>query len=123
MTTEELWNRGNNLASVAAVALAGFAFAPELIMETEWQFKVDDALLLLLGLGAIKWYRKNAFRRSVVPLVFTVIALLVKFGAIMVEMKDKEDVGDDFGGLVLFICAVIFVGYLYFRRKYKEARS
>lgn len=120
MTAEELWNRGNNLASVAAVALAGFAFAPELIMETEWQFKIDDTLLLLLGLGAIKWYRKNALRRSVVPLVFTIIALLVKFGAIMVEMKDKEDVGDDFGGLVLFICATVFVGFLYFRRKFKE---
>lgn len=119
MTAEELWNRGNNLAMVAAVGLAGFAFAPELILEPEWQFKIDDILLLLLGIGAIKWYRKNAFRRSVVPVLFTITALIIKAAAITVEFKDKEDVGDDFGGLVLFICATLFVLWLYFRRKYK----
>lgn len=120
MTAEELWNRGNNLAGIAVVALAGFAFAPELIMETEWQFKVDDFLLLALGVGAIAWYKKHVFTRSVVPILFTVAALLVKIAAIIVEHKDKEDVGDDFGGLVLFICATVFVGFLYFRRKFKE---
>lgn len=123
MTTDELWNRGNNLASVAAVALAGFAFAPELILEPEWQFKVDDILLLLLGIGAITWYRKNAFRRSVVPVLFTITALIIKISAIVIEIKDKEDVGDDFGGLVLFICATLFVLWLYFRRKNTASSS
>lgn len=119
MTIEDAWNRGNNLVSIAVVALAGFAFAPELILEPEWQFKVDDILLLVLGIGAIAWYKKNSFRRTIVPVLFVLVGLIIKVCAIVIEIKDKEDVGDDFGGLVLFICATVFVLYLHFRRQPK----
>ena len=122
LTVTEAWNRGNNLVSTAVVALAGFAFAPELIMETEWQFKIDDTLLLILGVSAIAWYRKgnHRFTRSIVPVLLVLASLLVKIGAVMIEFRDKEDVGDDFGGLVLFVCAVLLVTWLYFRPKSQE---
>lgn len=117
MTIEEAWNRGNNLVAVATVALAGFAFAPEMVSETEWPFKIDDILLLLLGIGAIAWYKKNALTRSLVPIILTILALFIKVGAIVVEFKDKEDVGDDFGGIILFLLATFFVLWLYVRSK------
>lgn len=121
MTVEEAWNRGNNLVATAIVSIAGFAFAPELINETEWQFKIDDTLLFLLGIGAIAWYKKNSLRRSFVYVLFVLTALVIKIGAIVVEIKDKEDVGDDIGGFLIFLLATIFVFYLFSRAKPKQA--
>lgn len=42
---------------------------------------------------------------------------LIKIMAIIIEIKDKEDMGDDFGGLVLFIAATILVTYLFIKTK------
>lgn len=36
MKVEDAWNRGNNLVATSIVALSGFAFLPEVFMETEW---------------------------------------------------------------------------------------
>lgn len=120
MTVEEAWNRGNNLVGVSVATLAGLAFAPEMILEKEWPFKIDDFLLLMLGAGAVSWYRKHAYSRSIVPFLFTLTGLLIKIGAIFLEFKEHDDVGDDFGGLVLFISATLFMLWLYIGRKYKE---
>lgn len=115
MTPKEIWNRGNNLVATAIVALSGFAFAPELHLEPELPFKIDEGLLLLLGLSAIGWYvwGKNKWKHSIVPVIMVWGALVIKIMAVVIEFKDKEDVGDDFGALVLFILASLLVTYLY----------
>ena len=118
-----MFHRGNNLVATAIVALSGFAFFPEFFLEDEWQYKIDEGLLFLLGLGAIGSYfkGKNRFKRSIAPIIFVVIALIIKIVAIVIEHKDKEDVGDDVGALVLFVCATIFVIWLYIKsKKFKE---
>lgn len=119
MTPKEMWNRGNNLVAVAIVALAGFAFSPESVLEPEIPFKIDEILLFWLGVGAIGWYvwGKNKWKRSIVPVLFVWAGLAIKIMAVVIEFKDKEDVGDDFGALILFILATALVTFLYLRAK------
>lgn len=123
MSVQEAWQRGNNLVTTTIVALAGIAFLPEFFIETEVPYKIDDGLLFLLGLGAIWWYKVGNHRyvRSIVPVLFVIAGFLVKLMGIFIEIKDKEDVGDDFGGLVLFVAATLFVLWLYWKNK-KEAK-
>ena len=108
-------NRTVNLIGVAIAGLAGFAFAPEAIIEPDVIDKVDDMLILLLGIGAIVWYLRNGNRyvRSLMPIFFVGVALVLKIFAIIVEIADPEDVGDDFGGLILFALATAFLIYEY----------
>ena len=86
-----------------------------MIIETEWLFKVDDALISLLGIGAIIWYLRgdNRHMRSLAPILFVGAALLVKVFAITVEFSDAADVGDDFGGLLVFAVATGVLVYHY----------
>ena len=114
-------NRAVNLLAVAILGLAAVAFLPETIIEDDLIDKVDDALLLLLGIGAVAWYLSaaNRYARSIVPVVLVALAIAVKVFAISVEFSDAEAVGDDFGGLILFIAGTALVAYEY-RRAPKE---
>ena len=108
-------NRTINLVGVTIAGLAGFAFAPEAIIEPDTIDKVDDTLIFLLGIGAIVWYLRNGnrFARSIVPIALVAAGLVLKIFAIIVEFSDKEDVGDDFGGLILFALGTGFLIYQY----------
>lgn len=119
MTVTEAWNRGNNLVATAIVALAGFAFSPESILEPEIPYKIDEILLFWLGVGAIGWYLwgKNKWKRSIVPVLIVWAGLAIKIMAIVIEFKDKEDVGDDFGAVILFVLATTLVTFLYLKGK------
>ena len=59
MKPKDLWNRVNNLLAVSIVGLAGFAFLPEMILEGEWRFKIDEGILLVLAVWAVVWYLKG----------------------------------------------------------------
>ena len=119
MTPKEIWNRGNNLLATAILTLSGFAFLPEFFIEDEWQHKLDEAFLFLLGLHALGWYLrgKNKFQHSLKPVVLVWIGFAIKIMAAVLEMKDKEDIGDDMGALILFLLAGILVTYLYIKAK------
>ena len=110
-------NRTVNLVGASIAALAGFAFAPGMIIEPEFMDKVDDGLILIVGIAAIVWYLRNGNRiaRSVMPIVFVGICLVLKIFAVIVEIADPEDVGDDFGGLILFVLGTALVAFLYSR--------
>jgi hypothetical protein len=111
MTVQEAINRGNNLAATAIAGLAGLAFAPEILLEDQLIFKLDDLAVLLIGLRAIFWYRqgRNRFTKSMLPFYLILADLAWKIFAVIAEFSDKEDVGDDFGALVLFVLASILV--------------
>jgi len=124
MTVSEVWNRGNNLLAASIVALAGFAFAPESMLEPEIPFKIDEILLFWLGVGAIAWYLwgKHKFQHSIVPVIFVWVGFAIKIMAIVIEFKDKEDVGDDFGGVILFLLGSILITWLYIQGKKLAAK-
>jgi hypothetical protein len=115
MTQRELINRTTNLLGVAITAVAGFAFVPEIFLENDWGDKTDDILLFVLAVIAVVWYKKgrNAFERTVMPVVFTGLGLAIKIMAIAVEFHDKDAVGDDMGGLLVFILGTLLVWWVY----------
>jgi hypothetical protein len=119
MTVSEAWNRGNNLLATSIVVLAGFSFLPEGLLESEMPFKMDEILLFWLGIGAVVWYLwgKHKFQHSIIPVLFVWAGFALKIMAIVIEFKDKEDVGDDFGGVILFLLASITVTWLYIKAK------
>jgi len=119
MTPKDLWNRGNNLLAIGVLGFSAFSFLPELFLETEIPFKIDEALLFWLGIIAIGWYfwGKNKFQHSIVPVIMVWMALVIKIMGLIIEFKDKEDAGDDFGALILFLLASLVVTFIYLKAK------
>lgn len=112
-------NRTTNLVATAIVSLSGFAFFPEFFVEDEFSHKLDEGLLFLLGLAALGWYIKgrNRFSRSVMPCILVSVALAIKVMGFFLELKDKQDLGDDIGALILFTLATCLVVGLYIKNK------
>jgi hypothetical protein len=111
MTVDEAINRGNNLTATAILTISGFAFLPEVFVEDEWWFKLDDLVIFLIGLRALTWYLKgnNRYTASNAPFYLTLAALVWKVIAIILEFHDPADLGDDLGALILFLLATILV--------------
>ena len=117
--------RGFNLLAVSIPALAAFAFAPEMFVEADIPDKVDDALLFILGLIAIGWYLRgrNKFAQSLMPVVFVVLAAAIKIGGLLIEIGDPESMGDDAGGVILFLLATALIIYQYRKSKKLAAEA
>ncbi|HVW67252.1 MAG TPA: hypothetical protein VHA78_06035 [Candidatus Peribacteraceae bacterium] len=122
MTVKEVWNRGNNLVAASVVALSGFGFFGEFFSESEWYAKLDEGIMLVLGLIAIAWYwtKNNRFTRSFWPVALLILGLADKIMAVYLERADAEDVGDDLGGVTIFLLGTILVWWLYTKAKNVE---
>lgn len=119
MNISQSINRAFNLLAASIISLAGFAFLPEAFLEQDIPDKADDALLFIVGLVAIVWYKlgANRYSRSLMPVVLIAIALAVKLMGVIIEIGDPESVGDDFGGLILFVLATGLVVYQFYKAK------
>ena len=119
MTIQESINRSVNLLGTSINALAAFAFAPEMFVEQDPPDKIDDVLVFLIGLVAMWWYWKggNSYKRSIAPVVFILLATVVKIAGLLIELDDPEAMGDDAGGVILFILASGLVIYQYLKAK------
>ena len=119
MKPQDLVNRTVNLVATTVLGLSAFSFLPELFIETEHPYKIDEALLFILGIVLIGWYLKgkNKFQRSIFPIIMVWAGLAVKIMGVVIEFKDKEDLGDDMGALILFLLASLLVTYLYIKAK------
>ena len=116
MTVRDALNRGYNLVGTAIIAISGLAFFPEFFTEDEPTHKFDEGVLLLLAIGAIAWYLtgKNKFSRTVVPILFTAAALVMKLIAFfLLEKGDAADLGDEFGAIILFVITLAFLIWQY----------
>lgn len=106
-----------NFFVAGLLSILGLSLSSEIIMEDDPMDKVDDVLLLLLGLFSIYWYKKNANKFSAMPVILTLVALVIKIFAIVVEHGDAEAVGDDIGLVVTLVIASIVVIYQYLKLK------
>ena len=116
MTVRDALNRGYNLVGTAIVAMSGLAFFPEFFAEDEPAHKFDEGILLLLAIGAISWYLvgKNKFSRTIVPMLFTAAALVMKVLTVfLLEKGDAADLGDEFGAIILYVIALAFLIWQY----------
>ncbi len=107
------------MLAVSIMGLSGFAFAPEIFLENDWMDKLDDISIFVLAVVAIIWYLSgnNKFMRSKMPVILVGLALLAKIGALIIEFKDKDAVGDDFGALILFVLATSLVIFQFLKTK------
>lgn len=123
MTVDQALNRGYNLMLTAFLLLTGLAFASGGIRENDLTDKLDDLGLLALGIILLVWYlmRENRLQRSLVPVVMVVLALFVQIYGLLNEISDKEAVGNDIGGMFIYVPLVLFAFYQYLRRPRMEA--
>lgn len=126
MTVQDALTRGYNLVGTAIVAITGFAFSQEFFFEDEVTHKIDEGVLFLIALGALAWYfiGNNKFSRTMVPLLLTAAALIMKLlAAFILETGDSADLGDDFSALLLFVIAFGFLLWQYIRLKRVERKE
>ena len=116
MTVRDALNRGYNLIGTAIIAISGLAFFPEFFTEDELTHKLDEGVLFLFAISSIVWYLigKNKFSRTIVPLLFTAAALVMKLIAFfLLEKGDAADLGDEFGAMILFVITLAFLIWQY----------
>ena len=113
MTLRESINRGFNLMVTTVLFFGGLTFGIVALspVENDWGDRLDDIGLLAVGVACLVWYviGRNRFQRSVAPVVFAGLALVVQALAILLERDDPAAFGDNFGGLVMLIPFFIFV--------------
>jgi len=117
MTAEQALNRGYNLMLTAILVLTGIAFFSGGIRENDFTDKLDDAALLALGIILLVWYLigQNRFSRSWIPVVIVLLALPVQIYGLLNEISDKEAVGNDYGGMFIYVPLALFTLYQFLR--------
>ncbi|HKF38280.1 MAG TPA: hypothetical protein VKB35_15395 [Ktedonobacteraceae bacterium] len=120
MTLQNAINRGYNLLACTALALAGLAFGTVVFEEADLLDKIDDLGFLVIGAIAIIWYLlgRNRFKRSVMPIVLSGLAIFVQIVGLVLEKDDPASFGDNIGGMWLFVplFAVLVVQFYVNRR-------
>ena len=117
MTVEQALNRGYNLMLKTFILLTGLAFASGGIRENDLTDKLDDLGLLALGIILLVWYLlgENRYRRSIFPVVFILLTVPPQIWGLINEINDKEAVGNDIGGMFIYIPLALFTLYQYLR--------
>ena len=116
MTVRDALNRGYNLLGTAIIAISGFAFFPEFFTEDELTHRLDEGVLFLLAISSIVWYLigKNKFSRTIVPILFTTAALVMKLITFfLLEQGDAADLGDEFSAIILFVITLALLLWQY----------
>lgn len=115
---QQALNRGYNLMVTAFLFLAGLAFASGAIAEeNELTDRLDDLGLLAAGIILLVWYLigTNRLKLSFIPPLMALLALAVQIFGLFNERADSAAVGDNIGGMVLFVPFVLFSLYQYWR--------
>jgi hypothetical protein len=101
----------------AILLLTGIAFFSGGIRENDLTDKLDDAGLLALGIILLVWYLigQNRFSRSWIPVVIVLLALPVQIYGLFSEISDKEAVGNDYGGMFIYVPLALFTLYQFLR--------
>jgi hypothetical protein len=117
LTAEQAHNRGFNLMLVALIFLTGLAFASGGIRENDLTDKLDDLVLLGIGIVMLVWYLlgQNRFQRSWLPVIGALLALPVQIYGLVSEISDNEAVGNDIGGMFIYVPLFVFVLYQFLR--------
>lgn len=109
-----------NFFVTSFISILGITLIYEIIKENDVADKIDDSLMVILGIIAIWWYRKTGHRGedSKPAVIISGTAVAIKILAVAIEHADKEALGDDIGILIALISAFALVVYMvYFSKK------
>lgn len=125
MTIQDAINRGYNLLASTALALAGLAFGTVAFEEGGLLDKVDDIGFLAIGVIAVIWYLlgQNRFKRSVMPIVLSAIAIIVQVVGLVLEKDDPASFGDNIGGMWLFVPLFFVLVVQFYLNRHRLAMS
>lgn len=121
MALQDAVNPGCNLLASTTLALVGLAFGTVIFEEADLLDKVDDLGFLAIGAVAVIWYLfgRNRFKRSVVPIVLSGMAIIVQIVGLVLEKDDPASFGDNIGGIWLFVpLFVVLVAQFYWNRRH-----
>lgn len=112
MSVNEAVARGYNFFVVAFLGIIAGSLVGEVPQEGLWVFKLDELLVIAVGIVAIVWYLigQNRYQRSLVPLALAVAAFAAKVLGLIVEFKDTIEVGDDYSAVQVLFLLVIVAG-------------
>ena len=118
MTSRENRNHGSNLMITIVLFLIGIGMGLYALGEGEGIDRIDDFGLLAVGLISALWYLagRSRLEGSVVPLALTLLALAVQVLGVVLEVGDREAVGDNVAGMVLLVPLTLFTLWQYVHR-------
>ncbi|GAC1508218.1 MAG: hypothetical protein NVS1B3_09260 [Candidatus Dormibacteraceae bacterium] len=114
-TAQELINRGNNLFIVGMLGVMGLGELTAVTVEGGLKGALDEATIGLIGIGAVAWYLRNRYKRTLVPLAFLAADIVMKIVALIIE--DADDRGDDIGIGIVFVILAVAWSIVYYRTK------
>lgn len=112
----EAVNRACNLLVTAILGITALAFGSDLFVEADMVDKVDNTLLLVLGVVAVVWYftGRHWAKRSSMPVILAALALVVQIAGFVIEIGDPTALGDDIPGLLVFGSGLVIVAAVYY---------
>lgn len=104
MTVREALNRGVNFFAVATLAILATTIVHGLSLP-RWGHRASEITFGGMAAGAIVWYAtaNHRYQRSFVPLMFVLLAALVKCGGIIMTFGGFVAGGPDFGIMLLLL--------------------
>jgi hypothetical protein len=111
--------RGYNFFVVTFLGIVASVLVGEVPEEGIWQFRIDELLVIAIGVVAIGWYLtgQHRYQRSLVPLGFAVAAFLAKVVGVIIEFKAVLEVGDDYLVVQALLLLAIVAGVAYYRSR------
>lgn len=108
-------NRGLNLFVVTLLGITALAFGSDLFPETDSVDKIDNSLLVVIGVVAVGWYfmRRNWGKRSSVPILLAAAAVVAQIVGFVIEIGDSTALGDDIPGMIVFVTGLILAVLVY----------
>jgi hypothetical protein len=122
MSIKEAVVRGYNFFVVTFLGIVAGVLVGEVPEEGIWQFRIDELLVIAIGIAAVAWYLtgQHRYQRSLVPLGLAVAAFLAKVLGVIIEFKAVLEVGDDYLVVQALLFLVIVAGVAYYRARAPE---
>ena len=122
MTINQRAARGYNFFVIAVLGIVAGSLVGEIPAEGVWIFKLDDLLVVAVGVVAVAWYLvgQHRYQRSLVPLALAMAAFTAKVLGVILEFRDTLEVSDDFNMVQVLFFLLIVAAVVYYRTRPAE---
>ena len=115
ISAAEAVNRSLNLVVTTLLGITALTFGSEIFVEVDSIDKVDNTLLVVIGVIAVAWYfmGHNWARRTTMPVVLAAAAVGAQIVGFGIEIGDTVALGDDIPGMIVFVSLLIISAVVY----------